>query len=314
VTTAVTTANTSWRPASYEIQRQARRGLAVFFTILVPLTVIFQAILITTGNLLWVFPLMWSVAVASVVTRLVLREGFADVSFRFGGGRTWKYLVLALILPIVIGLIAYGIAWMTGLAQFSPEPLGLVAPYVGDSASPVVVFVLNLALAATIGTIISALSAAGEEIGWRGYMLTRLIDAGVPRPILVSGLIWGLWHVPLILGGIIYADSPSPVLAAVLFMVSAPSFAYVLARMRLETGSIWPPLALHAAYNSLIQIAFAPATTGAGAPLWVGEEAGILVVLTVVVVAVVFSRGHWTVRRVPEVQQVEVAASPAPHT
>ena len=314
MTTAVTTANTSWRPASYEIQRQARRGLAVFFTILVPLTVIFQAILITTGNLLWVFPLMWSVAVASVVTRLVLREGFADVSFRFGGGRTWKYLVLALILPIVIGLIAYGIAWMTGLAQFSPEPLGLVAPYVGDSASPVVVFVLNLALAATIGTIISALSAAGEEIGWRGYMLTRLIDAGVPRPILVSGLIWGLWHVPLILGGIIYADSPSPVLAAVLFMVSAPSFAYVLARMRLETGSIWPPLALHAAYNSLIQIAFAPATTGAGAPLWVGEEAGILVVLTVVVVAVVFSRGHWTVRRVPEVQQVEVAASPAPHT
>jgi membrane protease YdiL (CAAX protease family) len=177
-----------------------------------------------------------------------------------------------------------------------------------------VVFVLNLALSATIGTIISALSAAGEEIGWRGYMLTRLIDAGVPRPILVSGLIWGLWHVPLILGGIIYADSPSPVLAAVLFMVSAPSFAYVLARMRLETGSIWPPLALHAAYNSIIQIAFAPATTGAGAPLWVGEEAGILVVLTVVVVAVVFSRGHWTVRRVPEVQQVEVAASPAPHT
>ena len=314
MTTAVTTANTSWRPASYEIQRQARRGLAVFFAILVPLTVIFQAILITTGNLLWVFPLMWSVAVASVVTRLVLREGFADVSFRFGGGRTWKYLVLALILPMVIGLIAYGIAWMTGLAQFSPEPLGLVAPYVGDSASPVVVFVLNLALSATIGTIISALSAAGEEIGWRGYMLTRLIDAGVPRPILVSGLIWGLWHVPLILGGLIYADSPSPVLAAVLFMVSAPSFAYVLARMRLETGSIWPPLALHAAYNSIIQIAFAPATTGAGAPLWVGEEAGILVVLTVVVVAVVFSRGHWTVRRVPEVQQVEVAASPAPHT
>jgi uncharacterized protein len=310
----VTTANTSWRPASYEIQRQARRGLAVFFAIVVPLTVIFQAILITTANLLWVFPLMWSVAVASVVTRLVLREGFADVSFRFGGGRTWKYLVLAPIVPIAIGLIAYGIAWTTGLARVDPQPVAWLASFFGTTASPVTIFVVMLALAATIGTIISALSAAGEEIGWRGYMLTRLIDAGVPRPILVSGLIWGLWHVPLILGGIIYADSPSPVLAAVLFMVSATSFAYVLARMRLETGSIWPPLALHAAYNSIIQIAFAPATTGAGAPLWVGMEAGILVVLTTVVVAVVFSRGHWTVRRVPEVQQVEVAASPAPHT
>lgn len=41
-----------------------------------------------------------------------------------------------------------------------------------------------------------------EEIGWRGYMLTRLIDAGVLRPVLASALIWGLWHVPLVLAGV----------------------------------------------------------------------------------------------------------------
>jgi hypothetical protein len=134
---------------------------------------------------------MWSPAAASVVARLALREGFADVSFRFGGRRTWKYLVLAPIFPIVIGLIAYAIAWTTGLARFGPQPLGLVAPLVGDSASPVTIFVVTLALAATIGTLFVAPYAAGEEIGWRGYMLTRLIDAGVHRPILVSGVIWG---------------------------------------------------------------------------------------------------------------------------
>jgi CAAX protease family protein len=127
---------------------------------------------------------------------------------------------------------------------------------------------------------------------------------------LVSGLIWGLWHVPLILGGMIYADSPSPVLAAALFMVSATSFAYVLARLRLETGSIWPAIVSHAAYNSIIQGAFDPATTGDGAPLWVGMEAGILVALTLVVAAVVFSRGRWTIRRVPEAREVVVKASP----
>jgi CAAX protease family protein len=290
--------------AESDVRSQARRGLAVFFAILVPLTAIFQAIIITTGNLLWVFALMWSVTVASVVARLVLREGFADVSFRFGGRRTWKYIALAPIIPIVIGLIAYGIAWATGLARFDPQAVGLVVPLVGDTASPVTIFVVTLALAATIGIIISALSAAGEEIGWRGYMLTRLIDAGVPRPILVSGVIWGLWHVPLILGGILYADSPLPVLATVVVvMVGAVSFAYVLARMRLETGSIWPSLALHASYNSIIQIAFATATTGAGAALWVGMEAGILVMLTTVVVSVVFSRGHWTILRAPEARE-----------
>ena len=284
--------------AEGDARSQARRGLAVFFAVLVPLTAIFQAIAIATGNASWILALMWSPAAASVVARLALREGFADVSFRFGGRRTWKYLVLAPIIPTVIGLIAYAIAWTTGLARFGPQPLGLVAPLVGDSATPVTIFVVTLALAATIGTIFVAPYAAGEEIGWRGYMLTRLIDAGVPRPILVSGVIWGLWHIPLILAGMYVAGS-SPVVTAVLFMVAATSFCFVIARMRLETGSIWPAIALHAAWNSIIQSAFGAATTGAGAALWVGE-AGILTALALVIAAVIFSRGHWTIRRVPD--------------
>jgi hypothetical protein len=82
--------------------------------------------------------------------------------------------------------------------------------------------------------VFSARVAAGEEIGWRGYMLTRLIDAGVPRPVLVSGVIWGLWHVPLILGGV-YLAGPPPIVSALLWMVVAISFSFVFARLRLET-------------------------------------------------------------------------------
>jgi len=301
--------------ANADTQRQARRGLTIYLAVVVVLSAMFDAIIITTGNFSWVFALMWSPALASVVARLVLREGFADVSFRFGGRRTLKVILLALVFPIVIGLVAYGIAWATGPARFDPpQPTGLLASLVGDTASPVTIFVVLLALTATIGAIIAALAAAGEEIGWRGYMLTRLIDAGVPRPVLASGLIWGLWHVPLILAGVYVAGS-NPYVTAVLFMVSVTSLGFVFARMRLETGSIWPTIALHGAWNSIIQGAFDPVTmgTGAGATLWVGE-AGIFTALALVVAAVIFSRGHWTIRRVPEERQVEVAASPAPHT
>ena len=143
-------------------------------------------------------------------------------------------------------------------------------------------------------------------------MLTRLIDAGVPRPILTSGLIWGLWHVPLILGGV-YLAGPPPVLSAVLFMVVATAFSFVFARLRLETGSVWPAIALHAAWNAIIQVAFDPASTGAGATLWVGES-GILVALTMIFAAVIFSRGRWTIRRAPEARQQTGAPRPAAQT
>ena len=296
-----------------ETKRQARRGLAIYLGVVIVLTALFDVLVIAFSPS-WIMARMFAPAAASVVARLVLREGFADVSFRFGGRQTLKAILLAVVFPIVIGLVAYGVAWATGLARFDPQPLGLVPSFVGDTASPITIFVVILAWAVTIGTIIGALSAAGEEIGWRGYMLTRLIDAGVPRPVLASGLIWGLWHVPLIVAGVYVAGS-SPVVSAMLFMITVTSIGFVFARVRLETGSIWPAIALHGAWNSIIQGAFDPVTmgTGAGATLWVGEG-GILTALALIVAAVIFSRGHWTIRRVPEEQQVGVAASPAPYT
>ena len=301
--------------ADADTQRQARRGLAIYLGVVVVLSALFDVLAIAFSPS-WISALMFAPAAASVVARLVLREGFADVSFRFGGRRTWKYIGLAVIFPIIVGLVAYGIAWVTGLARFDPQPpAGLEATLVGAvTTSPVMMFVMMLLFATFVVIPFAAFFAAGEEIGWRGYMLTRLIDAGVPRPVLVSGLIWGLWHIPLILAGV-YVVGSSPIVSALIFMVSVTSLGFVIARMRLETGSIWPAIVLHGVWNSYIQGAFDLSTsgTGAGATVWVGEG-GIVTALALVVAAVIFSRGHWTIRRVPEVQRGEVAASPAPHT
>ena len=282
----------------------------MFFTIVVILSGTIEGFWIMNPKMVMlVFPLMWSPAVASVIARLVLREGFADVSFRFGGHRTLAWIALGLILPIVVGTLAYGTALLTGLVGFDPQPDRFVARFVGDSASPVTVFVVWLVLATTIGTVFGCLQTAGEEIGWRGYMLTRLIDAGVPRPVLVSGLIWAAWHLPLIFAGI-YAAGPNPVLSAVLFVVSVTSVAFVLARMRLETGSIWPPIITHSAWNTIIQGPFDGAATGTNAALWTGES-GILTMIVLVVVAVIVSRGTWTYIRSLPGRGVPLSQQPA---
>jgi len=289
------------------VRLRARRGLAIYFAVLVPSTVFFEALIIS-GRPSMVWALMWTPTAASAVARLLLREGFGDVSFRLGGTRGAKAIGMAVIFPVALGLIAYGAAWASGLVQFRPEPIRLITPYMSRAASPVLVFVANLAVAVSIITLFSARTAAGEEIGWRGYMLTRLIEAGVPKPILASGLIWGLWHVPLILGGV-YLVGPPPVLAVLLWMVTATALSFVFARLRLETGSIWPAVALHAAWNAVIQTAFDPASAGTRATLWVGES-GILVAITSVIAAVVFSYGRWTICSEPNERRQTGARRP----
>jgi membrane protease YdiL (CAAX protease family) len=292
--------------SSPDLRRTARRGLAIYFALVVVISGSLEAYYIfinpeLLGTLFGLLALMWSPAVASVIARLVLREGFSDVSFRFGGLRTLPWYALGLGVPLAVGILAYGGAWLTGLVGFQGGAGALL---------------VGLVSAATWITIYGFIFTAGEEIGWRGYMLTRLIDAGVPRPVLVSGLIWALWHLPLILAGI-YAAGPYPALSAVLFVVSVTSTSFVYARMRLETGSIWPVIFAHSAWNSIIERPFDGATKGANAALWTGES-GILTVIVLVVVSVIVSRGTWTYirslpgRGVPLSQQLSPQPAPPP--
>jgi membrane protease YdiL (CAAX protease family) len=262
------------------MRRTARRGLALYLGIVVALSAPLELIIIgadldggANNPALWLLLIAGLMAVptiASFTARFALREGFADVSFRPAGRIP---LVWALCFPLLIALPSYGIGWASGLVEFALPPAG---PWIAA-----------LALLSTLNLVL----VSGEEIGWRGYMLTRLIDAGVPHPVLVSGLIWGLWHVPLVLWAG-YADGPSPALSVATLVLTAVALGSVLARIRLETGSIWPPIVMHAAWNVTLQAGFDPATAGPDAALWVGET-GILTVLALTAGAAITNRRRW---------------------
>jgi uncharacterized protein len=284
-----------------ELVTRARRGLAIYLAIVVVFTALCQISIYRAGGTIedhvgLVIALMWTPTLASIVARLMLREGIRDVSFRFGM-RSLGGIGLALLFPIVVGFVAYGGAWLSGLATFEHHAMRWPLQLAPGPTS----FLVRLLLASTLGVVFSAITAAGEEFGWRGYMVTRLIDARVPRPILVSGLIWGLWHVPLILTGQ-YAAGPRPWLSAIVFVASVVPFAYFAAWLRLRSGSVWPAVFAHSAWNSIIQGVFDAHTRGGGASrttsIWVGES-GLLVAATSVMLTAVLVRGAWSMRRNP---------------
>jgi membrane protease YdiL (CAAX protease family) len=237
--------------------------------------------------------LMWTPALASISARLALRQGFGDVSFQLGGFRGLKFIFLGWLFPVGVGATAYGAAWLSGLATIAAPQLD----YFGSVGTLPVKFALSLVLGLTLVTLSGMLTAAGEEIGWRGYMLTRLVDARLPRPVLLSGLVWAGWHLPLVVSGQ-YAAGPWPILSAVLFVLVAVPFAYLLAYLRLESGSLWPAIVSHAAWNAVIGSTFSAFTFGTLAGLWTGES-GILTVLVTMFGVALLVRGTWKMRKAP---------------
>ncbi|WP_186438563.1 CPBP family intramembrane glutamic endopeptidase [Cohnella terricola] len=218
---------------------------------------------------------------ASILARVLLREGAADISLKIGGRLARRTLPFILLFPVVIGLVAYGTAWITGLVEY-------VTPDTFIKASPAITFIAMLLLQMIVGTAVGLIGSVGEELGWRGYMLTRLIDARIPYPMLISGIIWGLWHLPVMIAGN-YNSGPYPALSVLLFMISIASFGYIIGRMRLKTGSVWPAVFLHASWNAVIQDVFDAFSQGKNALLWTGES-GILVAFALLATAWFISR------------------------
>jgi hypothetical protein len=207
-----------------------RKGVFSFLAITFGLTYLVEGLLIASGFRVGGRPpifgqaviaaVMWVPALATVLTiRLVTREGFAITNLRFGSWR--PYLTTALVIPAAFAVI-YGMTWLLGLGspdwgliQFRSQMQAMGAD---PSQMPPASQFLPLMLLATLflTPFINGLFGFGEELGWRGYLLPKLMPLGKTKAYLLLGAIWGLWHAPLILVGFNYPGYP---LLGVLWMI-----------------------------------------------------------------------------------------------
>jgi hypothetical protein len=155
---------------------------------------------------------MWVPALGALLTlRLVTHEPLRGLNLRFG--RLRPYLVAALVVPAAFGLV-YALTWLPGLGEpdWQMQSLGALLASVGANVSALpepVQFWPVLFLVSTLGApFINGLFGLGEEIGWRGFLLPRLMPLGKARAYLLLGVIWGLWHAPLVAVGFNYPGYP----------------------------------------------------------------------------------------------------------
>lgn len=216
--------------------------------------------------------LMWIPALVSIFLRVANREGFDDVGLRLGKPRFWLY---AYGVPLAAATVTYSLAWLLGQvsitvylrqqSMYGPLPFRLA--WINANAGVLGFLAQRLVVVMTLGALIGFGFALGEEIGWRGYLLPRLVKANVRFPILVSGIIWGIWHVPFVL----LTFQHQPYVTAVLYVFLCVVFAVFVGWLRLASGSVFVAAMAHAAYNTFYQDFFDHSFAGANKWFWAGE-------------------------------------------
>ncbi|MBA8793810.1 membrane protease YdiL (CAAX protease family) [Friedmanniella endophytica] len=250
----------------------------------------------------WMTPVllvaMFSPALASLlVVRVVERRSWLRVAGLRAGrpGRVVRHAFLGLglvVLALVLGVLVSGLAGVqrldltelsgVRLAQRAvPAPLDALPPAV----YLVVLVASGLVNLLTVGTV----SALGEETGWRGFLLSRLLPLGRVRAILLTGVVWGFWHTPLVLLGYEYPGA-NRLAALLLFVVFTVAFGALLAWLRLRSASTVPGAVAHAALNGYATLTFLLMAGGRPGPVLLGAPMGLVAIgVLVVLVAVLFA-------------------------
>ncbi len=164
----------------------------------------------------------------------------------------WSWLVGILLVPAIIflGIICNGlfaeVSWSGESLQ--PEIMAALQEQTGGMSFATFI-AITIVSGLFAGVTINALAAFGEEYGWRYYMVNALRDVKFLKAALIIGIVWGLWHFPIILMGHNY---PVHRLAGVFMMCGMCILLGILEMyFVIKSRSVYPAAIIHGTLNAL---------------------------------------------------------------
>ncbi|WP_262692556.1 CPBP family intramembrane glutamic endopeptidase [Kordiimonas aestuarii] len=236
------------------LPRQAvTKALVIFVLVTAILSLLASKLVIDIGlKRHYMVMLMWTPGIGALVACKLSGIGVGSLGWSWGRSR-WQ--LSAYLLPLVYGLIAYGILWGGGLGgvldtKFIEEAgyhLGLVG------WSETATLMMAIFIFAVVGMTWHLASALGEEIGWRGFLTPALMRyMSFPFASLLTGLMWAAWHLPIILFTKYNAGPGDMGLQVANFALLCVGISFIMSYLRLVSGSLWTAAVMHAAHNIFI--------------------------------------------------------------
>ena len=194
---------------------------------------------------------MWGPGVAAIIATLVIgRQPFKSLRLNTLGPK--RFYLWAWLLPAFLVILSALISALIGTAQLDTEFTFLRQQMEATGTelpvSPMVLILIQVGQALILGPLINVIFAMGEELGWRGFLLPRLLPLGQWKALLLSGVIWGVWHAPAIIQGHNYPDHP--ILGILLMTVFTILIGIIIGWMYLNTRSPWVAALAHGSLNA----------------------------------------------------------------
>jgi uncharacterized protein len=219
------------------------------------------------GSRSWYFLMlsMFTPALAAILTRLLSREGWQNTLLKPHFKSSFRdWLIAWFVFPVLLllGMALYFLLFPQfldrSLTVFS-KALSQTSQRLGSSLAltPRLLMIIQAVQAILIGPILNGIPALGEEFGWRAYLLQKYLPLGPRKAAVIVGLIWGVWHWPVITMGYEYGlDYPGyPWLGPVVFLWFTMAVGILLAWLTLRSQSVWPAVVAHAGLNALAPLA-----------------------------------------------------------
>lgn len=201
-------------------------------------------------------------AISVIITRFITKEGFKNFGLKPHFKGNIRFYLMAWFGPALLIALGATVYFLIFPSQFDPSMGQIAALYEAQGISMAggtiyTIFISQLVLGIFLAPLINIITTSGEEIGWRGYLLPKLMEHYSTRvSIIITGVIWGIWHAPIIaMGhnyGLGYPSAPwGGILAMIVFCLFVGSFFSFLA---IRTGSFLPAAMAHGSLNGFAAI------------------------------------------------------------
>lgn len=206
-------------------------------------------------------PMFCTIIVQKFIYKEPLKEPMG-ISFKLN-----RYFVLAWLLPVAMSFAAFAVALLFPGVFYSPDMAGMFEKYKdlltpeqiqqmksSIEAAPIHPVLLTLPQVLIAGITVNAVAGFGEELGWRGFLQKEFEKLGFWKSSILTGVIWGIWHAPIILQGHNYPGHP---LAGVFMMtIMSTMFAPVFSYVRIKAKSVIAAAIAHGSLNASVGLSF----------------------------------------------------------